>query len=82
MIANKRVFTNTTPVMIGGKQPSEDFVLAVHEDGKTPAELYWRKRVADGAIVLKEDSAPPPAPKEKAATPSVSGQAKSNRKGK
>lgn len=44
-------FTVAASVAIGGKQPGEVFQLPVDED-RTPVELYWRKRLADGSVAL------------------------------
>jgi hypothetical protein len=50
-------FTNITQVPIGGKMPSEDFPLSVDADG-APVELYWRKRLKEGAIEPKATEVP------------------------
>lgn len=54
----RAAFVNIAPVSIGGKQPTEAFVLPVLDDGQTPAALYWRKRLAEGAIALKSQTPP------------------------
>lgn len=48
----KEIFVNCCEVPIGGKQPGEVFPLDVAEDKTTPVALYWRKRLAEGAIKL------------------------------
>lgn len=52
-----RWFTNITQVPIGGKMPKEDFPLSVDADG-APVELYWRKRLKEGAIKPKATETP------------------------
>ncbi len=49
MITKSR-FRVTAECAIGGKKPDECFLLAVADDGVTPVEAYWRKRVADRSI--------------------------------
>ena len=55
-------FKNITTVELGGKLPGEVFPLDVMDDGKTPSDLYWRKRIADGSVEPDvEPAAAPPA---------------------
>lgn len=49
-MSSKSRFKVTAECAIGGKKPDECFLLAVADDGVTPVEAYWRKRVADRAI--------------------------------
>lgn len=50
-------FTNVSEVSIGAKMPSEDFPLEV--DGKgTPLDMYWRKRLKEGAITEQKAASP------------------------
>lgn len=42
-------FTNTTTVKLGGKLPGQKFQLET-ADGGAPLDVYWRKRLAEGAI--------------------------------
>lgn len=46
----KAAFKNVSDATIGGKNPSERFLLPVGDDGVTPADLFWRRRVADGSV--------------------------------
>ncbi len=57
----KKRFKNVAACVIGGKQPGELFLLPVAEDGVTPADMYWRKRIAEGAVALDAPSDPAPA---------------------
>lgn len=50
MTVVKKAFVNAASCPIGGKDPGERFLLPVEEDGITPVDMYWRKRVADGAV--------------------------------
>lgn len=54
----KKLFTNTASCTIGGKKPGETFALEVFDDGKTPAELFWRKRLNEGVLILASASTP------------------------
>lgn len=54
----KATFVNVCQVPIGGKQPGEEFALEVSEDRKSPVQLYWRKRLSEGAVKLKPKSTP------------------------
>ena len=65
MAIAKKPFINTCAVPIGGKQPGERFLLSVEDDGTTPAELYWRKRVAEGAVKIDPPNQEQPADKAK-----------------
>lgn len=56
----KKVFRNNAGCPIGGKAPAEKFHLDVDDDGVTPAESYWRKRVADGSISIESDMSTEP----------------------
>lgn len=58
MIIKKR-FKNSAACVIGGKQPGEVFLLPVEPDGVTPADAYWRKRVADQSVALDAPETPP-----------------------
>lgn len=59
---------NTASVPIGGLAPGGEIFLATKADGKTPADIYWRKRLADeakyksGHLEIVKDA---PAPKKK-----------------
>lgn len=56
-------------VEIGGRKPGEEFMVKATDD-KTPLDLYWRRRLADGSAVLVADPAPaarPAAPPKAAA---------------
>lgn len=53
----KQPFQNVAKCVIGGKQPGERFLIAVLDDGKTPAEIYWRKRLAEGAVIYSPPDA-------------------------
>lgn len=72
----KKRFRNVAACTIGGKQAGELFLLPVSEDGATPADTYWRRRVAEGAIALDlpsdspSDSAPAKAVRVAKASPS------------
>lgn len=51
-------FTNVSSVAIGGKIPGETFFLPCLDDGETPAELFWRKRIADGSVTPATQASP------------------------
>lgn len=58
MTMPKKVFRNNAACPIGGKAPAEKFRLEVEDDGLTPAESYWRKRVADGSVSIDIETEP------------------------
>lgn len=67
-------FLNTAACPIGGKAAGEAFFVAVLEDGATPVDAFWRKRLQDGTIIPA-----PTAPSEPVAS---SDEAKTAKKGK
>lgn len=52
-------FRNIATVKIGGKLPTQVFQIEVDADG-APVEVYWRKRLSEGAIEPNAKSAPLP----------------------
>lgn len=66
-------FTNVSAVEIGGKKPTQKFLLRVSSEGQ-PEDRYWRKRLAEGAIApVAPARSDQPAPAEKAAPRSKKG---------
>lgn len=71
----KRMFKNIAKVALAGKQAGEKFFLAVQDDGETPIDLYWRKRINEGAVLVLDK------PETKAAKRSESAGKTLQRKG-
>lgn len=66
-------FTNNAPCPLQDKQPGATFLLTVLDDGETPTDIFWRKRIAEGVVFLT-----PQSPSEGVA----SDEAKTSKKGK
>lgn len=65
-------FTNVASVALLGRPAGSTFFLEVIDDGETPAEVYWRKRIAEGVAQLATPNA----------SPVASDEAKTAKKGK
>mgnify|MGYP000409788771 CR=1 FL=1 len=62
-MSKKLALQNISAVEIGGKQPQE--VFFVKAEGKVPVDLYWRKRLNEGAVKPYVEKSEAPASKSK-----------------
>lgn len=49
-------FVNNATCPLQDKQPGAKFLLTVMDDGETPTEIYWRKRISEGVVSKAQPS--------------------------
>lgn len=45
-------FKNVAQCAIGGRASGDTFFLPVMDDGTTPSEHFWRKRIIDESVIF------------------------------